>query len=193
MHHSNLALGPAFERPPLPAIALLDRQFTRQLNDVLPAVRRFALRLCNHRAMAEDMTQEAVMRGWAARAHFTPDSDLRAWLCVILRNCYYTTLKRERRNMPWDPDLADQVLVSPPNQENSTLVDDVAKAMLRLPLAQREALMLVAVEGLSHADVARQCGCALGTVKSRLARGRQALLKAVNGHIEGDGIGTAPD
>ncbi|WDF72509.1 sigma-70 family RNA polymerase sigma factor [Novosphingobium sp. KACC 22771] len=158
-----------------------DQMFMDQLAPALPMLRNFARRLCGQQAMAEDLTQEAVMRGWAARRNLAPNSDLRAWLFVILRNCFYTTLRRERRTAGWDPELAEHTLITPPHQDHTTMVNDVAKAMDRLPAAQRHALMLVGVEGLSYEEAARRCDCALGTMKSRLARGRRALALAVDG------------
>jgi RNA polymerase sigma-70 factor (ECF subfamily) len=160
---------------------LTDEMFTHQLALILPVLHRFARRLCGQQAMAEDLTQEAVMRGWAARANLAPDSDLHAWLFVILRNCFYTTVRRERHTTSWNPELAEHTLIALPEQGHAIMMDDVVKAMDRLPAPQRHALMLVGVEGLSYEEAARQCGCALGTIKSRLARGRQALAMAVEG------------
>jgi len=158
-----------------------DKLFGGELVAVLPVLRRFARSLCGRQAMAEDLVQEAMMRGWAARASFVPDTNLRAWMCMILRNCFYTAIRRERWSASWDPAVAERVLVCAPAQEDSTLVADVARAMQRLPGPQREMLMLVGASGLSYEEAASATGCALGTVKSRLARGRAALALAVNG------------
>lgn len=180
---SKMTTLPQEDRLAMPAASsiLTDEMFTDQLALTMPTLRRFARRLCGQQAMAEDLTQEAVMRGWAARANLAPNSDLRAWLFAILRNCFYTAVRRERRTTSWDPELAEHMLITPPQQDHTIMVDDVAKAMDRLPASQRHALMLVGVEGLSYEEAARQCGCALGTMKSRLARGRHALALAVEG------------
>lgn len=180
---SEMTTLPQKARLAMPAMGpdLTDEMFIDQLGLILPVLRRFARRLCGQHAMADDLTQEAVMRGWAARANLVPNSDLRAWLFVILRNCFYTTVRRERRTTSWDPELAEHRLIIPPPQDHTINLDDVAKAMDRLPAPQRHALMLVGVEGLSYEDAARQCGCALGTMKSRMARARRALALAVEG------------
>jgi len=167
-----------------PSEAELDRRFGEDLVAIIPTLRRFARGLCKDAATAEDLAQEAVLRGWAARASFTPGTDLRAWVFVILRNRFYTAIRREKWTANWDPAVAERVLVSAPAQENALLVDDVAKAMQALPAGQREALMLVGAGGLSYEEAAAHCGCALGTVKSRLARGRMALAAAINGPQE---------
>lgn len=167
--------------PSMKAAAHDDKLFGEQLVAILPMLRRFARSLCRQQAMAEDLAQEAVMRGWAARASFVPGTNLRAWVCVILRNRFYTVLRRERRNASWDPAVAERVLVCPAYQESGIMVADVARAMQRLPAAQREMLMLVGASALSYEEAAQAAGCALGTVKSRLARGRQALVNLIDG------------
>jgi RNA polymerase sigma-70 factor (ECF subfamily) len=121
------------------------------------------------------------MRGWAARASFVPGTNLRAWMCVILRNRFYTSLRRERWSTSWDPAVAERILVCPAHQESGIMVADVADAMQRLPPPQREMLMLVGASGLTYEEAAQVAGCALGTVKSRLARGRQALAGLIDG------------
>jgi len=183
-HSMNRATALAPEFIPLAPetdAASLDQQFSDQLAILIPMLRRFARRLCGQQALAEDLTQEAVMRSWTARASFTPDSDLRAWVCVILRNCFYTTLRRERRSSTWDPELADHVLMVRPAQEDSLMLDDVIEAMHHLSSGQREVLMMVGVEGLTYEEAATRCGCALGTIKSRMARGRRAIAVVIDG------------
>jgi RNA polymerase sigma-70 factor (ECF subfamily) len=106
--------------------------FIDQLALILPVLRRFARRLCGQHAMADDLTQEAVMAA-GRRANLVPNSDLRAWLFVILRNCFYTNLRRERHTTSWDPELAEHRLITPPPQDHTINLDDVAKAMDRLP------------------------------------------------------------
>jgi RNA polymerase sigma-70 factor (ECF subfamily) len=158
-----------------------DRLFGDQLVAILPVLRRFARGLCGQAAMAEDLAQEAVMRGWAARDSFVPGTNLRAWMCVILRNRFYTSIRAERWSASWDPLVAERLLVCAPAQEDSTRIADVARALECLPASQREMLMLVGAGGLTYEQAAKATGCALGTVKSRLARGRAALTLAVDG------------
>ncbi|MDR6709264.1 RNA polymerase sigma-70 factor (ECF subfamily) [Novosphingobium sp. 1748] len=167
-----------------PEVTSLDQQFGDQIALLIPMLRRFARRLCGQRALAEDLTQEAVMRSWAARAAFIRDTDLRAWVCVILRNCFYTSLRREKWSSCWDPELAEHVLVARPVQEDALMLDDVIEAMAHLPSGQREALVMVGIQGLSYEEAATQCGCALGTIKSRMARGRRAMAQTIDGPNE---------
>ncbi|NOW46469.1 RNA polymerase sigma-70 factor (ECF subfamily) [Novosphingobium sp. SG751A] len=161
--------------------ASLDRQFGDQIALLVPMLRRFAHRLCGQRALADDLTQEAIMRAWAARATFIQNTDLRAWVCVILRNCFYTSLRHGKWSASWDPELAEHVLTIQPAQEDALLLDDAMKAIDHLSSGQRQVLMMVGIEGLSYKEAAVQCGCAPGTIKSRMARGRRVIAQTIAG------------
>ncbi len=121
------------------------------------------------------------MRGWAARSSFTPGTNFRAWMFMILRNQFYTTIRKNRRMTSWDPEVAERVLVEAPTQQEAIHVSDVAKALQKLPAEQREVLLLIGANGLSYEEAADVIGCAIGTVKSRLARGRKALTRLIEG------------
>jgi RNA polymerase sigma-70 factor (ECF subfamily) len=131
--------------------------------------------------MADDLAQDAMMRGWAARDSYAPGSNFRAWMFMIMRNQFYTTLRKESRMTSLDPEVAERVLVVAPAQQNGIHVDDVAKALQQLPAVQREVLLLVGANGVSYEEAAEIIGCAVGTVKSRLARGRAALAQLIDG------------
>lgn len=158
-----------------------DALFRDQLVTLLPSLRSFARGLCGTRDMADDMVQEAMLRGWAARASFTPGTNFRAWMFMILRNQFYTTIRKDKRMTSWDPELADRVLVEAPSQQDAIHLADVAKAMLRLPAEQREVLMLIGANGATYEEAAEIVGCAIGTIKSRLARARKALALLIDG------------
>jgi RNA polymerase sigma-70 factor, ECF subfamily len=163
-----------------------DKLFRDQLVALLPSLRAFARGLCRHRDMADDLAQDTMMRAWAARASYTQGSNFRAWMFMIMRNQFYTTLRKNSRMTTLDPEVAERVLVVAPAQQNGINVDDVAKALQRLPAQQREVLLLVGANGLSYEEAAEIMGCAVGTVKSRLARGRAALALLIDGPVEGD-------
>lgn len=164
-----------------------DEIFRDQLVALIPSLRAFARGLCGWRDMADDLAQDAMTRAWAARASFTPGSNFRAWMFMILRNQFYTTIRKNRRMTSWDPEIAERVLVEAPAQENGIHVDDVAKALQKLPADQREVLLLIGANGVSYEEAAEIIGCAIGTVKSRLARGRKALAILIDGP-SGDAI-----
>ncbi|MEY4953468.1 MAG: hypothetical protein RL299_1892 [Pseudomonadota bacterium] len=93
-----------------------DRIFRDQLVALIPSLRTFARGLCGSRDLADDMAQDAMLRGWAARASFIPGSNFRAWMFMILRNQFYTTIRKNRRTVSLEPELAERMLVEAPAQ-----------------------------------------------------------------------------
>ena len=161
-----------------------DQVFKDQLVAIIPSLRAFARALCGNREMADDMAQDAMVRAWAARNSYTQDTNFRAWMFKILRNNYYTAFRKNSRMTSWDPEVAERLLVVGASQEMTIHLKDVAAALGKLPAEQREVLMMVAAGGLSYEDAADTIGCAVGTVKSRVARGRAALARLIDGPAE---------
>lgn len=166
-------------------IALGDDEFKQHLVAIIPALRAFARGLCNNRTTADDMVQEALMRGWAARASYAAGTNFRAWMFMILRNHYYTTIRRESRMVTWDPEASERIMITPPTQEAGINLADVERALAKISPEQREVLILVGANALSYEEAAEVIGCALGTIKSRLARGRLALQAMLEAGPEG--------
>lgn len=170
------------QRAPAPSTDSQDTEdFRKQLLAVIPALRGFSRGLCGNRELADDMAQDAMMRAWAAQTSFTPGTNFRAWIFMILRNQFYTTIRRNARMVSWDPEVAERVLIAQAAQQDGLNLQDVEAALQKLPLEQREVLLLIGVNGLSYEEAAEVMGCAIGTIKSRLARGRTALATLVNG------------
>jgi RNA polymerase sigma-70 factor, ECF subfamily len=168
---------PASDAPDIDA----DKVFRDQLVTLLPSLRAFSRGLCGNRDMADDLAQDTMMRAWAARESYTQGSNFRAWMFMIMRNQFYTTLRKNARMTSLDPEVAERVLTVAPAQHNGINVADVAKALQKLPVEQREVLLLIGASGLSYEEAAEILGCAMGTVKSRLARGRAALAALIDG------------
>jgi RNA polymerase sigma-70 factor, ECF subfamily len=169
----------ASEDPPV--ARLDDAEFKAQLVAIIPGLRAFARGLCGNRDLADDMAQDAMMRAWAARASYAAGTNFRAWMFMILRNNFYTTLRKNSRMVSWDPEVAERVLVTGATQHAGLDVADVAAALQKLPTEQREVLMLIGANGMSYEEAATVMGCAIGTIKSRLARGRVALSALIDG------------
>ncbi len=151
---------------------------------MLPQMRAFARSLCRNRAQADDLTQEALISAWRRRESYTPGSNLKAWLFTIVRNRFYSDMRRSWRILPLDPKVAEQTLVAVTNPLAGLELDDVRRAMLALPPIQREALSLIAVAGLSYQEAALICGCPEGTIKSRVSRARVRLTAVLaNGRM----------
>lgn len=165
----------------LPESVAADEIFRDQLVALIPSLRSFARGLCGWRDMADDLAQDAMTRAWAARSSYTPGSNFRAWMFMILRNQFYTTIRKTSRMTSWDPEAAERILVEAPAQQNGIHVADVARALQKLPAEQREVLLLIGANEASYEEAAEIIGCAIGTVKSRLARGRKALATLIDG------------
>jgi RNA polymerase sigma-70 factor (ECF subfamily) len=165
-----------------------DFSFRDELVAMLPALRAFARLLVHNRELADDVVQETVMKAWAAQASFEPGTNFRAWLFRILRNHYFTHAKRAKRVVELDPAVAERTLVSAPGQEGTVHLADLERGLGTLPPEQREVLLLYGVSGLSYEEIASVTGTPIGTVRSRLSRGRAALHR----FIEGPGTSPAP-
>ena len=158
-----------------------DVDFKTELVTHLSAVRALARSLCGGTALADDLTQEALIKAWASRDSSTPGTNMRAWLCTILRNVFYSHIRRHAREIQDVEGVHAGKLVAQPEQQGHVELQDLAEAMQKLPEDQREALMLVAAAGFSYEEAADICGCAVGTIKSRVSRARQTLLQMFDG------------
>lgn len=155
--------------------------FSDEMIASLPALRSFARGLCRQRDMADDLVQETLIRAWVSRHTFLPGSKFRPWLFTILRNQFYTTLRKSNRMASWDPEAAERILVQQPEQESGLHIADIEVAIGKLPDTQREMLMLIASAGLSYEEAAIVADCKIGTVKSRINRGRAAVRAIIDG------------
>ena len=147
-----------------------------QLISLVPTLRAFARSLTNDRTLADDLVQETVLRAWANLSRFEPGTNMRAWLFTILRNHYYSELRKKRHEAEDVDGQLSARLWSAPNQDDSVALNALRQAMTKLPEEQREALVLVGAAGLSYEEAAKVCGCAIGTIKSRVNRARAKLL-----------------
>ncbi|MGH6985875.1 MAG: sigma-70 family RNA polymerase sigma factor [Caulobacteraceae bacterium] len=148
---------------------------------MIPKLRAFAWSISRNAADADDLVQETLIKAWSHRDTFEPGTNLRAWLFTILRNTHHTSVVRRRREVLDEDDHHAHSLTSAPRQEWNLTVRALQKALDRLPVENREALMLVTAAGLSYEEAARICGCAIGTIKSRVNRARARLIKVMDG------------
>lgn len=141
----------------------------------LPAMRAFAHSLTRNPTLADDIVQDSVIKAWTNFEKFQEGSNLRAWLFTILRNTYYSHRRRRRREVE-DVDGAHAAsLMTKPAHDGRLHLKDVMAAFEQLSDEQREALLLVGASGFTYEEAAALCGVTLGTLKSRMARGRKAL------------------
>ncbi|KWV91866.1 sigma-70 family RNA polymerase sigma factor [Erythrobacter sp. YT30] len=162
--------------PPQPKRTAKEKaEFKRELTEVVPHLRAFARGLCGRPDMADDLVQEALLKAWAAQERFEPGTSMRAWTFVILRNAYLTDMRRNRFRGEYDEGVAERILTAPAGQEEPIHLSDMHRALLTLPPERREALLLVGAGGFSYEEAAQICGCAVGTIKSRVGRARATL------------------
>ena len=152
-----------------------------ELLAAVPRLRAFAVSLCGRSDRADDLVQETLVKAWANLASFQPGTNLMAWLYTILRNEFYTEFRKRRHEVQDEDGVFAGRLTTSPTQEGHIEFQDFRAAMARLADDQREALILIGASGLSYEDAAQICGCAVGTMKSRVHRARFRLADLLSG------------
>lgn len=150
--------------------------FLDEIEASVPALRRYARALTRNADQADDLVQDCLERAIRKRALWRPTGPLQAWLFRVLLNLYRNELRSRRRRgdpLPID-DMPAEPSVAPPQPGHLALAE-VERALHRLPAEQREALLLVVVEGQSYAEAADILEIPIGTLMSRLGRARAAL------------------
>lgn len=149
---------------------------------LVPQLHSFARSLCRDGVRADDLVQEALVRAFDNIERFTPGTNLKAWLFTIMRNEHYSQLRRRKFEAPnHDSDSMPDLSV-PPDHDGELELRDLNRALAELSPGQRTALILVSASGFSYEEAAAICGCAVGTIKSRVARARETLLERLNDH-----------
>jgi RNA polymerase sigma-70 factor (ECF subfamily) len=161
-----------------------DPSFENQLSALLPRLRRFAHALSRDTADADDLTQATVERALRSRRQWQPGTRLDSWAYRIMRNLWIDTARaRSRRAIHEAPEFQGVNAGEDPRSAIEASVDlqRIMAAMARLPDQQREVVALILVEGFGYREVSEMLGLPIGTVSSRLVRGRTALLDLVGG------------
>ena len=156
--------------------------FDSGLTECLPRLRRFAHALSRDASDADDLTQSTIERALIARRQWQPGTRLDSWLYRIMRNLWIDTARSRTRKARLEapPEAGSNVGVDArPGMEASIDLARVMAAMDRLPDEQREVVALILVEGFGYRETAETLGLPIGTVSSRLVRGRMALLEMV--------------
>jgi RNA polymerase sigma-70 factor (ECF subfamily) len=154
-------------------------KFRDDLLASLPGLRAFAMSLVGNSTRADDLVQETLLKAWASQHRFVPGTNLMAWLCTILRNQFYTECRKAKREVE-DADGAEAAkIITLPSQEHGIELQKVWGVLEKLPAAQREALLLVAGQGLTYEAAAALVGTQTGTMKSRVSRARAFLAESL--------------
>lgn len=156
--------------------------FLQEVQGCVPSLRRYARVLTRNDDAADDLVQDCLERAISRRLLWRRKGSVRAWLFTIMHNLHANQVRYHaiRPSMVGlDDMLADPG--TPPDQSSGLTLRDLVVALERLPEEQRQAVLLVALEGLSYAEVAQVTDAPIGTVMSRLARGREALRVQLDG------------
>jgi RNA polymerase sigma-70 factor (ECF subfamily) len=156
----------------------------------LPRLRRYARALVGNRDDADDLVQDTLERAWARSHLWSGVADMRAWLFALMHNLHVDGVRRARVPTVALDETTPEVPVVP-SQDERLAVLDLQAALAQLPIEQREIVLLVALEDMSYADAASTLGIPVGTVMSRLSRGRERLRMLLDGGAQGDAPGDA--
>jgi RNA polymerase sigma-70 factor (ECF subfamily) len=163
-------------------------EFRDQLVEQVPRLRRYARALMCNREHADDLVQDTLERALSKTEFFEKGTDLRAWLFTVMHNLYVNTIRKASMRAMHvgveDEGVAerDEMAVTP-NPAGSLELRDLDFALQQLPLDQREVVLLVGLEEMSYSDVALTLDIPIGTVMSRLSRGRERLRSLMSGKV----------
>lgn len=148
-----------------------------QLVAEVPTLRAFARSLARNHALADDLVQETVLKAWGKLASFEEGTNLRAWLFTILRNTFISLMRKQSREVQDVEGARAARVISLPSQDGAMDLADFLRAFNQLSDNHREAIILVGAAGFSYEEAAEICGCATGTIKSRVNRARTLLAE----------------
>lgn len=156
--------------------------FRSGLLEAIPGLRAFAVSLSQNSDRADDLVQETLVKAWDKHATFQPGTNLKAWLFTILRNEFYSQMRKRGREVQDSDGIMTARLAVHPSQHGALDLEDFRVALEKLPGDQREAIILIGASGFSYEEAAEICGCAVGTIKSRVSRARSRLQDLL--HLE---------
>ena len=161
----------------------IDPTVREEMLAAVPSLRAYAISLCRNVDHADDLVQETLLRAWAHVDSFEAGTNMSAWLFTILRNHFRSEYRKRRREVEDGEGHYAETLKSQPEQYGQIEFREFREALSQLPQDQREALILVGASGFSYEEAANICGCAVGTIKSRVNRARTRLAELLS--IEG--------
>jgi RNA polymerase sigma-70 factor, ECF subfamily len=165
----------------------VDQAFVDELMGSLKSLRAYAISLTRDIHRAEDLVQETVLKAISRQEKFEAGTNLQAWLMTILRNLFFSARRTKQREVEDTDGSHAATMISIPDQEDRLAVQDLHTALAKLPLEQREALLLIGAEGLSYEEAAEALAAKVGTIKSRVNRARTRLAELM-GLVHEDGI-----
>ncbi len=150
-------------------------KFKGDLLAAIPSLRAFAVSLTQNPDKADDLVQETLVKAWDKHDSFQMGTNLKAWLFTILRNEFYSQMRKRGREVQDSDGIMTERLAVHPSQHGKLDLADFRNALEKLPEDQREAVVLIGASGFSYEEAAVICNCAVGTIKSRVSRARTRL------------------
>jgi RNA polymerase sigma-70 factor (ECF subfamily) len=166
-----------------------DPEIIAQIEAEIPRLRRFARAMVRDATLADDLVQECLERALSRLHLWRPGSNLRAWLFTILRNLHINGIRRRQTVVDIDGEAQASIGAAHGSQFVRLELRDLRRALAMLPTEQREVVLLIGLEGISYGEAADILNISIGTVKSRLSRGRRALRLLMEGRSPGDELG----
>jgi RNA polymerase sigma-70 factor (ECF subfamily) len=155
--------------------------FNSLIDEQIPRLRRYARALTRNPGRADDLVQETLLRALAKQHLWQPDSNLRAWLFTLMHNQHVNDVRRSaREGQTVEIDTMSNGLTATTDPTASRQLHELRRALAQLPDEQREAILLVGLEGLSYEETAAILAVPVGTVRSRLSRGRDNLRRLMD-------------
>jgi RNA polymerase sigma-70 factor (ECF subfamily) len=153
-----------------------------RLAGAIPKLRAFAISLSRDASKADDLVQDTILKAWSNMDKFDPATNLDAWLFTILRNTFYSSLRKTRREVQDSDGVHAATLTSKPDHDGRLAMQEFLRAFDQLSPEHREVLVLVGASGFSCEEASVMMGVAIGTVKSRASRARKRLSELL--HLE---------
>ena len=153
------------------------RDFKRDLLATIPSLRAFAYSLSGRSDLADDLVQDTMLKAWAKQDSYQDGTNIKAWLFTILRNEFYSKMRKKGREVQDSEGFFTESLATHPAQHGNLDMQDFKAALDQLPEDQKEAIILVGASGFSYEEAAEISGAAIGTMKSRVSRARAKLAE----------------
>lgn len=162
----------------------MTNQVYQEIETQIPNLRRYAMVLAHNPVAADDLLQQSMTRALMKSHLFEPGTNLRAWLFTIMHNVHVSNVRHVAAASPAvDPDMVENTYGGPAPQDSVIALRAMRKALAAIPDGQRAAVLMAGVEGMSYEEIADRLNISIGTVKSRIHRGRRALRSALYGRI----------
>ena len=158
----------------------LDNATRDSILAAIPNLRAFGISLTGNVDRADDLVQETILRALKNIDSFEPGTNMSAWLFTILRNLFRSEYRKRKREVEDATGMYADSLKSQPEQATRLEFEELRAALEKLPDDQREAVILVGASGFSYEEAAAICGCAVGTIKSRVNRARKRLAEIMS-------------